>query len=336
MPELSFITMLLKIMRRAQLEVPAVKFAFGVAGVAAAGAVVIAVLGQGRVSIIVLGGVFAAMILLFVFSRLVASDNPSVTTAGTVLLWAVIVFFCIFLFFTTTAFAFHWPRAWADFIGVSDGKDDFKQAVLKEFEVPNQISKQFKSIISLPDAGVVRLQPPSADPTVKAQRESIYRGGGSYYSFVRRTYDNSQGADIQYDEGVLHNGFAGLDYGFFLSLGQHEGDSLTVLRRDPPQWLSADRRAAWDYMWTYRPPTKVKEIRAAQRNSDGFVIEGANLSRNMKPTAGGVYLLRSINFRDSDILIALYSATVLNDNSIVLVYRIISQFDTPVAVDRDE
>jgi hypothetical protein len=328
--------MLLDIIKRAQQQVPAVRFALGVAGIAAAGAVVTALLGQGRVSIIVLGGVFVAMILLFAFSRLVASNSPSVNAAGTVLLWAVIVFFCSFLVFTTTAFAFYWPRAWADFIGVPNGQSDFKQAVLRDFEVPDHISKQFRSIISLPNAGAVRLQPPSVNPIVKAQRESVFRGGGSYYSFVRRTHDYGQGSDIEYSEGVLHNGFAGMDYGFFLSLGQRDADSLAAFQQSPPIWLSADRKGAWDYMWTYRPPTKSKEIRVAQRNSDGFVIDGVNLSRGMKPTVGGLYLLRSINFRDSDILVALYHATVLSDNSIVLVYRIVSQFDTPITTDREE
>ena len=331
------IAALLDIIKRAQIQVPAVKFALGVAGIAAAGAIVTAVLGQGRISIIVLGGVFVAMVLLFVFSRLVASNNPSVNVAGTVLLWAVIIFFCSFLIFTTTAFAFHWPRAWADFIGVPPGPDDFRKAVLRDFEVPESISKQFSSIISLPDAGVVRLQPVSADPVVKARRETVYRGGGSYYSFVRRTHDYGHGSDIEYSEGVLRNGFAGFDYGFFLSLGQHGAANLATLEREPPpKWLSADRKAAWDYMWNYRPPTKAKEVRAEQRNSDGFTIGGANLSRYMRPTVGGLYLLRSLNFRDSDILIALYNASVLSDNSIVLVYRIISQFDTPITTDREE
>lgn len=84
------------ILNKARQAVPAVDFALGVAGIAAAGALVIGFIGSGRTAFIILGGIFVAMVLLFGFARLVAAQNPAIVTAGIVLLWAVIAFFCIF------------------------------------------------------------------------------------------------------------------------------------------------------------------------------------------------------------------------------------------------
>ena len=59
------------------------------------------------------------MILLFVFSQLVVSKSRSTQIAGTVLLWAVLLFFVTFLVFTVTAFADEWPRPWAIFLAIT-------------------------------------------------------------------------------------------------------------------------------------------------------------------------------------------------------------------------
>jgi hypothetical protein len=108
----------LKLLEAARRAVPAVKYALGVAGVAIAAAIVISAVGNGRAAIIIMGGTLVAMVLLFVFSQLVAVKSPSVNIAGIAMLWSVVFFFTAFMFFTISAFAFQWPRTWATFIGV--------------------------------------------------------------------------------------------------------------------------------------------------------------------------------------------------------------------------
>lgn len=108
----------LAILNAARRAVPAVDFALGAAGIAAAGAIIVGLLGDGRAAVIILGGVFIAMLLLFAFARLVAAQNRSAILAGVVLLWAVTLFFCTFLLFTTTAVAVGWPPAWASLLGL--------------------------------------------------------------------------------------------------------------------------------------------------------------------------------------------------------------------------
>lgn len=103
----------IRVLREATRRVPSVKYALGVAGVAAAGALVVSLLGYREAAPIVLGGIFVGMVLLYVFATMVASKEPGTRTPGVILLYAVTLFFCSFLFFTVTAFAFAWPDAWA-------------------------------------------------------------------------------------------------------------------------------------------------------------------------------------------------------------------------------
>jgi hypothetical protein len=107
------------ILQTAIAQVPSVKYALGIAGIAAAGALVTRFLGYDRASIIIIGGTFVAMILLYVFSSMVASKSDAATFPGIILLYAVIFFFCCFLAFTVTAFSFTWPLPWAIFIGAA-------------------------------------------------------------------------------------------------------------------------------------------------------------------------------------------------------------------------
>ena len=103
----------------ARQAVPAVNYALGLAGIAAAGAIITLFLGQSKAAITIIALLFIGMILLFVFSQLAISKSKSIQLAGTFLLWAVLLFFVTFLIFTVTAFADEWPRPWANFLGIT-------------------------------------------------------------------------------------------------------------------------------------------------------------------------------------------------------------------------
>jgi hypothetical protein len=109
----------LAILDKARKAVPAVNYALGLAGVAAAAAIVTALVGRGPGGLIVIGSSFVGMILLFVFSRLVVSTSPSIQFAGVVLVWTIITFFGTFLVFTTTAVVFTWPCNWAQLLDMT-------------------------------------------------------------------------------------------------------------------------------------------------------------------------------------------------------------------------
>lgn len=109
----------LTILKEAIKQVNAVKYALGLAGIAAAGAIIVALAGNGPTAIIIIGLTFIGMVLLFVFSTLVSSDSISIKAAGHFLLWAVLLFFVAFLGFTVSAFAGYGPERWAVLLKIS-------------------------------------------------------------------------------------------------------------------------------------------------------------------------------------------------------------------------
>jgi uncharacterized protein YraI len=116
----------IEILNTARRAVPAVDFALGVAGVAAAASIVISFNGNGRTPVIIFGGMLVAMVLLLVFSRLLQLENQALVMAAVVLVWSTVLFFVTFLLLTASAFVFHTPHDWAVFIGAAEAQAEPK------------------------------------------------------------------------------------------------------------------------------------------------------------------------------------------------------------------
>ncbi len=102
----------ISVLREASKVVPSVKYALGLAGIAAAGALIGAfVTGNTLTTAIVISGVFIGMFLLYIFSSLVNAGTS--VLAAQFLLWGVNVFFIFFLTITATAAAWGEPCIWA-------------------------------------------------------------------------------------------------------------------------------------------------------------------------------------------------------------------------------
>ena len=107
----------IEILNAARRSVPAVNYALGVAGIAAAAALAVGFVGNGRAAIIILGGTFIAMLLLFLFARLVAEKrSKSIVLAANVVMWSIVIFVCGFLAATATAVTLGRPTAWATWL----------------------------------------------------------------------------------------------------------------------------------------------------------------------------------------------------------------------------
>jgi hypothetical protein len=113
--------------------------------------------------------------------------------------------------------------------------------------------------------------------------------------------------------------------------GETSADELVKFNLEmPPTGLDAFRLEAWKYMWSYRPPTDINDIRKEQRRSRGFAVGGANISRNAPVNKNGAYLLRSVTIDRNDLLIGFIVADILTDGSVVLVWRTLRAFDIPI------
>lgn len=103
-------------LRAATKAVPAVKYAVGLVGIAAAVSLARGFLpGVGVVAMLpLLGGFILVMAVLVILAAAVAS--PARTPVAKLFLWATCLFTIAFMLFTVTAVAVGWPRAWAQVI----------------------------------------------------------------------------------------------------------------------------------------------------------------------------------------------------------------------------
>jgi hypothetical protein len=75
----------------------------------------------------------------------------------------------------------------------------------------------------------------------------------------------------------------------------------------------------WDELWNYQPPEELALLRKARREE-----------RARAPVELDVdYLLRAVEPRTSDTLTAFRVASILEDGSVVLVWRILCRWDPP-------
>jgi hypothetical protein len=122
------------VLNQAIHRVEAVKYALGVAGAAAAAAIVIAFLGSWQTATVVLGGMLVAMVLLFVFARLTVSKSRTITIAGIVLLFFVLSFFCAFLVLTLTAVMFERPKIMLEILNLDRTSHDGSVALPRPYD----------------------------------------------------------------------------------------------------------------------------------------------------------------------------------------------------------
>lgn len=174
----------LEVLNQARKAVPALDYALGAAGLAAAGAIATGFLGNTRGAVIIGGVILIAMVLIYTFARLAASKSAATTRAGLTMMWMVIVFFGCFLAFTVTAFAFRQPEPWAEVLGIRTSKgstaeaptiDDIKRQLVGNYQVvlgplggcgdgkPNQRPAQLARIWA--DAGNLRGLNECGEPT---------------------------------------------------------------------------------------------------------------------------------------------------------------------------
>jgi len=195
-----------------------------------------------------------------------------------------------------------------------------EQLQLEYISTPDFVAAQYGDIAKV---GLLRLHP---------GRELTHIGEpfqGSYYSFLKDTHEYGRGSDISFRDGYLQVGFAGWDYGYFLELGDVPFSNLMDCGAEPPNWLDRQLAEAWRYLFEHVPPTDEDTVRANQAGAHNLTVGEAVLKDRCTPTVRHSYLLRSISYRDWDILIAFQVAAQLPDRSLVLAWRLVKTFPVP-------
>jgi len=179
----------------------------------------------------------------------------------------------------------------------------------------------YADLLAEPDTGMFRLLPREKfdSETYKKNEKTItMKGGGAYYSFSTKAHDYNSNPDISLDHDQLSAGFAGLDYGM---LAKIDGISLRELSAEHPYVTSIIK---------YEPPSNEPAIRNEQRRfAMGTVIDDVSLKHSVPAEPNTTYLVRSISYSRSDILVGLRVVRRDTDGSLIIAWKLLKNFITP-------
>ena len=179
----------------------------------------------------------------------------------------------------------------------------------------------YADLLVEPDTGIFRLLPREKfdSETYKKNEKTItMRGGGAYYSFAKKAHDPATGPDILLDHDQLSVGFSGLDYGM---LAKIDGVTLRELSAEHPYVASLIK---------YEPPSNEPAIRNEQRRfAMGTVIDDLSLKHSVPVELNTTYVLRSISYSRTDILVGLRVVRRDTDGSLIIAWKLLKNFTTP-------
>ncbi len=169
------------------------------------------------------------------------------------------------------------------------------------------------AFLAQPDTGLIRIL-----PREKFDGVLLTRGGGAYYSFTRLVHEYGFGSDLSLEQNNFKVGFAGADFGFLVSLGATDLNSVTM---DHP---------AVKYLATFATPLVEAEARQQyQRSGQGFTENGFFYRAYQSKSLNTAYALRPIGYGRSDILIVFRFVREDTDGSLILQWKLLRWFSTP-------
>lgn len=196
------------------------------------------------------------------------------------------------------------------------------QKLEREFLAPSaEDGMAYAEFLRESDTGLIRLLPREVyDSEVykEKQKSLTMRGGGAYYSFTRLTHEYGFGSDLELDSNYLSVGFAGADYGMLVSLGNIPLEEATL---DHPgaRFISSHNSAAEE------PQARVEQ----RRFSTGITVDGFNYKNRLPVAVNTTYLLRSIYYSESDVLVAFRVVRKDTDGSVTILWKLLKKYSKP-------
>jgi hypothetical protein len=182
-------------------------------------------------------------------------------------------------------------------------------------------SAAYKELLSQPDTGLIRLLPREiyeSETYKKNQKTLTIRGGGAFYSFARLTHEYGLGSDLMLEAGYLSSQPAGAGYGMMIDLGDV---SLNDITKDYPAALSlADYGAAKD-----EPQARMEQ----RQLHVGRILDGATYKSRAPLKIGTTFLLRSINYDFTDVLVAFRTVRKDTDGSVIIAWKLLKKYPKP-------
>jgi len=138
------------------------------------------------------------------------------------------------------------------------------------------------------------------------------RGGGSYYSFFYRIHDYGYGSDVGLEQGRFRAGFVMAD------LGDVPLSSVSRTTKGVSGLANYALAKSPDFTLEYN-----------QAASNSLKLEDTTYSLGLKAVVGNTYIVRSISPDYYDVLVAFKVLRQDSDKSLILLWRLIEQYDTP-------
>lgn len=188
----------------------------------------------------------------------------------------------------------------------------FARQTLDDFRTPTPLTSDAG------DVPRVNTASPAAKSPVVGEKSGDVRGGGAYYSFTQGTHEYGYATDLSLERGYFQTGFYGANYGFLANLGDVPLQSIQL------DTLSVKPLA------TYKPAVYDAGARLEQRRfGEGVDIGGIRVKSRLPMQLNSTYLLRAVNYDESDVLVAFKVVDIDADGSPLLLWKLLKRYSTP-------
>ena len=152
----------------------------------------------------------------------------------------------------------------------------------------------------------------------QGRKSGDVRGGGAYYSFTYRTHNYGDASHLSLSRGKFAVGFSGAAYGFLTDLGDVPLESVSL--NTPAANLPA----------TYERASREGIARSEHRRfADGVVVDGITFKRELPMVPNSTYVLRAVNYGNSDVLVAFKVVEVESDGAALILWKLLKRYSTP-------
>ena len=212
------------------------------------------------------------------------------------------------------------------------GQSDSRAGLLKELETKRaELGKlenrflapapedraEYAVFLEQPDTGLIRLLPREVyDSYVNKKGPLTVRGGGAYYSFALKSHEYGNGTDIGFEMGYVQiGGFGGASYGMLARLDSVRLEEVSA--EHPILRFLAEHNAA-----ASEPAARIEQ----RRTSEGTTIDSMSYKRRWPVEVGATYVGRSINYDQSDVLVAFKIVRKDTDGSLIIAWKLLKKF----------
>lgn len=226
-----------------------------------------------------------------------------------------------FLISISSLLAFGQVEPRADLLKAVENKRAELAALEKQLLLPAaEDQTAYADFLTQPGTGLIRLLPREKFESNTGTKSGLtLRGGGAYYSFSGLTHEYGRGSDLELQQNYLSVGFAGADYGMLLKL---EGVRLEDVSSELPGVMFLARyNVAAD-----EPAARIEQRRFG---GAGTVIEGTSYKARLPVEVGATYVLRSINYSYSDVLVAFKVVRKDVDGSLIIAWKMLNKYPKP-------